>query len=76
MIVDDQPFNLMTLKEIMKAKFGLANEIDQATNGQEALDLVKADTQKNKAQCMNYSSYKLIIMDCQMPIMDGYEATR
>ncbi len=44
MIVDDQSFNLMTLKEIMKAKFGLANEIDSATNGQEALDLVKADT--------------------------------
>lgn len=43
MIVDDQPFNLMTLKEIMKSKFGLANEIDQATNGQEALDLIKTD---------------------------------
>ena len=43
MIVDDQSFNLMTLKEIMRVKFGLANEIDQAKNGQEALDLVKTD---------------------------------
>ena len=43
MIVDDQHFNIMILKEILKVKFELANEIDQATNGQEALDLVRAD---------------------------------
>ena len=43
MIVDDQIFNIMTLKAILKSKFGLDNEIDQATNGKEALDLVKAD---------------------------------
>lgn len=36
---------------------------DVATDGQEAVDAVK---QKN---------YDLILMDCQMPVMDGYEAT-
>jgi len=38
--------------------------IDIASNGKEAIDLFK----KNK--------YELILMDLQMPIMDGYEATK
>ncbi len=40
--------------------------IDIANNGQEAIDIFK--TNKNK--------YQLIIMDIQMPIMNGYEATK
>ncbi|RDH85310.1 MAG: hypothetical protein DIZ80_02520 [endosymbiont of Galathealinum brachiosum] len=38
--------------------------VDIANNGQEAIDKYK----KNK--------YDIILMDCQMPIMDGFEATR
>jgi hypothetical protein len=45
--------------------FHLDNVIDEALDGEEALRLVQ--TENNR--------YSLIFMDCQMPIMDGYDAT-
>ncbi len=61
LVVDDIKVNLMLLVKIMK-KFGCIT--DTATNGLEAVEAYK------KAE------YDLICMDCQMPEMDGYEATR
>lgn len=40
-------------------------EVERVENGQEALDRVSSD-----------EDFDLILMDIQMPIMDGYEATR
>ena len=42
-------------------------KIDQATNGQEALDLVK----KNRGD-----PYDLVLLDLDMPILDGYDCCR
>jgi PAS domain S-box-containing protein len=61
LFVDDNEVN-QQLGQVMLKKLGL--EFDTAKNGKEAL-------QKN-----NNNQYDLILMDCQMPIMDGYEATR
>ena len=43
----------------------LGYNVHLASNGKEAVDLVNKD----------YNKYDLILMDCQMPIMSGYEAT-
>ena len=43
--------------------------IDTANNGKEAVEAIKL------AYLRGNSQYCLILMDCSMPIMDGYEAS-
>ncbi|MGP1383872.1 MAG: PAS domain S-box protein [Thainema sp.] len=61
LIVEDQLENRLVLTQLLEP---LNCQIEQATNGQEAIDLV----QKWQPD--------LVLMDIQLPIMDGYEATR
>jgi len=68
LIVDDDQFNILAMKSLLK-KYEF--DIDCAYNGQEAVDKVSY-VLKNVEQ----QPYDLIFMDCQMPIMDGYEASK
>jgi len=61
LIVEDKQVNQKVAERLL-SKLGCTADI--AVDGQEALDKVKAN------------SYDIIFMDCQMPVMDGYEATR
>ncbi len=61
LLVEDNEVN-RELAEEMLVNFGL--QVESASNGQEAIDSVR-----NK-------QYDLVLMDCHMPVMDGYEATR
>lgn len=61
MLVEDNPVNLGVVKKAL-SKLGLT--CATATDGSEAL------------RQYSQQRFDLIFMDCQMPVMDGYEATR
>jgi CheY-like chemotaxis protein len=71
LVVDDDCFNIMALESILK----LANfTCDCAYNGYEALEKI-FERQTNSCG-LNCKQYKMILMDCSMPILDGFETTQ
>lgn len=65
LLVEDNQVNQLVAKEMIE-DFGLT--VDIASNGIEALHALKL------AEHNDY--YSLVLMDCQMPEMDGYAASR
>ena len=61
LLVDDNRVNREVASRMLKA-FGIEAQI--ADNGEKAVAAIQA-------KC-----FDLVLMDCQMPVMDGYEATR
>ncbi len=60
LVVDDHPINQKVVQTMLDM---LGYEVSIVSNGQEAVDSIKS------------GDYDLILMDVQMPIMDGLEAT-
>jgi signal transduction histidine kinase/ActR/RegA family two-component response regulator len=61
LVVEDSLVNQEVVKEFLEA---VDCQIVIAANGQEAINFTESQ------------EYDLILMDCQMPIVDGFEATR
>ncbi|MGB3308292.1 MAG: chemotaxis protein CheB [Nodosilinea sp.] len=61
LVVEDNPDNRELIATILK---DTSCKMAFAVNGQQVLDKLAAE------------SFDLVLMDCQMPVMDGYEATR
>ena len=61
LLVEDNAINRMLSQRFLK---NLSTEIEMVEDGREALDIC------------NKQKFDLIFMDCQMPVMDGFQATR
>lgn len=61
LLVEDNPVNLLVAQKLLSA---LGFECETAANGDIAL------------KRMQVEHFDLILMDCQMPVLDGYAATR
>lgn len=62
LVVDDNEYNRIVAQDTLMSKADV--EITLATNGKEAVDLFLAN------------DFDIILMDVQMPVMNGYEATK
>lgn len=71
LLVDDNPFNLLVLKNFFQKLNFCECILDSAINGNEAISLFIS---KNGIKSEN--PYKFIFMDCIMPIKDGYIASQ
>ncbi|MBL0745827.1 response regulator [Chryseolinea lacunae] len=61
LLVEDNPINQLIASSFLR---GWGIEVDLANNGQEAVERVLQ------------RGYQMVLMDLQMPVMDGYEATQ
>ncbi len=59
LLAEDNPVNQEVISEMLTS---IGCQVQVVSNGQQALDT------------LNHESFDLILMDCQMPIMDGHEA--
>ena len=64
LLVEDNEINMEIMEELLSMT---GVQIEKAVDGQEAVQLVQSKPS---------GYYNLIFMDIQMPVMDGYEATR
>ncbi|MDB5908947.1 MAG: hybrid sensor histidine kinase/response regulator [Massilia sp.] len=60
LLAEDNPVNIEVATAMLDS---LGLEVHRARNGEEALQAVRAE------------SYDVVLMDCQMPVMDGFAAT-
>ena len=66
LVVDDEPFIQVALSSLL-SKLGCV--VEKASNGKIAVEMVNKKISKE-------NKYDLILMDANMPVMNGYEAAK
>ena len=61
LLVEDNSVNLLVAQRLLQV---LGCEVDTVTQGEQALEALHA------------RPFDVVLMDCQMPVLDGYDATR
>jgi two-component system sensor histidine kinase/response regulator len=61
LVAEDQPVNWMLVERLLANR---GHSVRNAINGQQALEMLEDEC------------YDLVLMDCQMPVLDGFAATR
>ena len=61
LVAEDNPVNRLMVRKMLQKLDVIVDVVD---DGSEALEVVRS------------GSYDIVLMDCQMPVMDGFEATR
>ncbi|OIW07029.1 hypothetical protein TanjilG_02663 [Lupinus angustifolius] len=70
LVVED---NALLRKLALATLFPLGVTIEQCENGEQAVQLFEEGLARRD---LPYPPYDYILMDCEMPVMDGFEATR
>ena len=74
LIVDDDIFNICALQMILSK---LGHTCDAAYNGEQAIrKVLQRHSETLREDLAKPRQYKVIFMDCNMPLMDGFEATK
>src|SRR5262249_44544832 len=60
LLAEDNPVNRMVATRLLESR---GHQVFSVSNGQEALEAIKG------------TSFDLVLMDCQMPVMDGFRAS-
>ena len=79
LIVDDNAMNLIALQSQLKSMTAIQSQvqmIDQAHNGEEAVKMYKDRMDLCIESNWLFKPYRVIIMDYNMPFMDGSEAVK
>lgn len=72
LIVDDNPFNCLVLSNYLKRQSIYAVYFECVSNGLECVEKFKDRNNINSEM----KSYQIIILDCLMPLKNGYDATK